>query len=53
MVEKLPLFERFKEKIASIGWKLFLWGNDLTAEDYWQQIYEQEKAHTEHPELFP
>lgn len=33
-----------KQWIASIGFRLFLWGNDTTEEKYWREIYEQEKA---------
>ena len=29
--------------IATIGWKLFIWGSGITEEDYWEAIYEQEK----------
>lgn len=49
---KQTLWEKIKDKIASIGWHLFLWGNDLTKEEYWKQIYEQEKLLKEHPEIF-
>jgi hypothetical protein len=37
----------FKQKIATIGWFLFIWGNDFTEEEYWGQIYEQEKRYHE------
>lgn len=40
---KQTLLERFRQWIASIGWKLFLWGNRTTAEQYWGEIYEQER----------
>lgn len=43
----LPFIPRLKMKIASIGWKLFIWGNDYTEESYWEQIYQQEKAYHE------
>lgn len=47
------LLERIREWIGGIGWRLFLWGMNLTADSYWKQIYEQEKMRQEHPELFP
>lgn len=31
-----------RQWIASIGWKLFIWGNNTTQEEYWKQIQEQE-----------
>lgn len=31
-------------KIGDLGWMLFLWGNETTAEDYWSYVYEQERA---------
>lgn len=33
----------FKNKIASLGWFLFIYFSDTTEEEYWSQIYEQEK----------
>lgn len=43
----LSIKNKIKEFIASVGWRLFLWGNSMTAEEYWSQIYEQEKAYRE------
>jgi len=40
---KETIKEKIKEKIASIGWKMFLWGSNMTDEEYWKSIYEQEK----------
>lgn len=40
---KRTLLSELKQRIASIGFKLFLWGNDTTEEDYWEEIYQQEK----------
>ena len=42
---KQTLKQKIKDIVASIGWRLFLWGNNITAEQYWKQIYEQEKHH--------
>jgi len=41
---KITIIQGLKQWIAGIGWRLFLWGNNTTAEEYWKQIYEQEKA---------
>ena len=41
-MEKQSIYKRFKQLLASIGWKLFIWGNEYTEEEYWQSIYEQE-----------
>jgi|SoiMetStandDraft_2_1073263.scaffolds.fasta_scaffold94811_2 hypothetical protein len=50
---KQTFIDKIKDFIAGMGWQLFLWGNDLTKEEYWNAIYEQEKLHREQPELFP
>ena len=42
-MEKETLKTKFKNWIASIGFKLFLWGTDTTEEWYWEEIYQQEK----------
>lgn len=34
-----------KRKLASIGWKMFIYFNNFTEEEYWEQIYQQEKQH--------
>jgi len=46
----LTILQRIKQVIAEIGWKLFIWGNDFTQEEYWQQIYLQEKPYTNEEE---
>lgn len=38
------IWSRFKSLICSIGWKLFMWGNETTEEEYWEEIYQQEKS---------
>jgi hypothetical protein len=40
---KKQLIDKFKDFISFIGWKMFLWGNDTTEEEYWEEIYQQEK----------
>lgn len=37
--------------IASIGWRLFIWGNQTSEEEYWKQIWEQENNHR--AKMFP
>lgn len=37
------IFFSFKNFVSSIGWRLFIWGLNITEEEYWEQIYEQEK----------
>jgi hypothetical protein len=51
-MSKLTLWDKFRQAIGNLGWTLFLWGNDITAEKYWDMIYMQEKSRLEHPELF-
>ncbi len=41
------LSQKIRMFISNIGWKLFIWGNDFTEEEYWEQIYEQEKSYRE------
>jgi hypothetical protein len=33
-----------KAKVSGLGWRLFMWGYDGLEEDYWREIYEQERA---------
>lgn len=40
---KETIKEKIKSKIADIGWIMFLWGREMTQEEYWQIIYNQEK----------
>jgi len=44
-MKKQNLIERLKTLIGSIGWKLFIWGNGFTQEEYWERIYRQEKEY--------
>jgi len=34
-----------KRNLASIGWKMFIYFNNFTEEEYWNKIYEQEIQH--------
>jgi hypothetical protein len=47
-MEKETIVERIRRFIASIGWKLFIWGNDFTQEEYWGRIYRDEKRYRRH-----
>jgi len=40
---KQHLFQSIKNKISSLGWKMFIWGLGITQEEYWDRIYQQEK----------
>jgi len=35
--------------ISFVGWRLFLYGNQTTQEQYWQEIYHQEKFNIDFP----
>ena len=43
-MKKWSIITRIKMFIAGIGWKLFIWGNNLTEEEYWHSIYLQESS---------
>ncbi len=43
-MEKETLFKRLKVFISGVAWKVFIWGIDLSEDEYWNRIYEQEKA---------
>ncbi len=42
-MSKQNIIDRIKEIIASMAWKVFLWANGFSQEQYWKMIYEQEK----------
>lgn len=44
-MDKLTITARVKQWIASIGFRLFIWGNETTEEEYWEEIYQQEKRY--------
>jgi len=46
-MKKENILEKIKTNIAALGWKIFLWGNTMSQEDYWERIYEQEKYYRE------
>lgn len=41
-MKKSNLIQKIKNKVSSIGWKLFIWGLGISQEDYWERIYQQE-----------
>lgn len=36
--------EKIKGWISGVGWRMFLWGIEKTAEEYWKEIQRQENA---------
>lgn len=42
-MEKRTIIQIIKSYLAGIAFRVFLWGNELTEEQYWKEIYEQEK----------
>lgn len=40
-------FDRIRDLIGSSAWRIFLWSNRMTEEQYWEQIYVQEKNYHE------
>jgi hypothetical protein len=40
---ELSRIKKLKSIISSLGWRLFIWGLGISQEDYWEQIYQQEK----------
>lgn len=40
-MRKEKLLRKLKSKIASIGWKMFLWGNSITQGEYWEKICQE------------
>jgi hypothetical protein len=40
------ILDKFKNWVAGIGWALFLWGSQMTQEEYWQRIARQERERT-------
>ena len=45
------IVERIKQWVAGIGFRLFIWGNDTTEEQYWEEIYQQERVFKQHKSL--
>lgn len=39
----------FKDAIALVGWKMFLWASDTTQEKYWKHIHQQEQFFIDFP----
>ena len=46
-MEKQSVFDKFREWVNSWAWGLFLWSVNMTQEQYWEEIYKQEKRHKE------
>lgn len=39
---KSTLLETIKDWISSIGWKMFIWGINMTEDEYFNSIFKQE-----------
>lgn len=39
------LIEKIKRLVSSIAWPIFLWSISRTAEDYWEDIYREQKLY--------
>lgn len=50
-MKQQSLYKQFKSWLGGIGFRLFLWGNEMTAEEYWEQVYQQEVAHKAYKDL--
>lgn len=50
-MNKETLFDKLRDLIGSLGWKMFLWASEMTEEEYWERLYEHEKMLHEHPEM--
>lgn len=44
----LSIAEKLRSWIGSRAFRAFLWANRTTAEKYWEEVYQIEKAHKEH-----
>ena len=49
---ELAIWEKLKEWIGGIGFDLFIWSNDMTQDQYFKAIYEQEKDRELNPEKY-
>lgn len=47
---KISFFERLRQWIAGMGFKVFLWGNRMSQEEYWREIAEQERVYAAGPQ---
>lgn len=41
------IWDKIKDWIGGIAWGVFLWSCQMTQEQYWEAIYQQEKQHKE------
>lgn len=41
-MKEFTILKKIKMTIASIGFMLFIWGNETTKEKYWNEICDQE-----------
>ena len=45
---KMTLLDKLRDLLGRYGWRIFLWSIEMTEEEYWKEIYEQEKLNLEH-----
>lgn len=45
---KMTLMDKIKDLLGRYAWRIFLWSIETTEEQYWKEIYEQEKLNLEH-----
>jgi hypothetical protein len=43
-MEQESLFDKIREFVGSICWRGLLWALKKTPDEYWTEVYEQEKA---------
>lgn len=46
----LTFWEQVKDLIGTVAWKTFLWSMKMTQEEYWEEVYKNEKAYREKPQ---
>lgn len=39
----ISIFQKIKDFVGAVSFKIFLWSISMTKEEYWNAIYEQEK----------
>lgn len=45
---KMTLIDKIKDMLGRYTWRIFLWSIEMTEEEYWKEIYEQEKLNLDH-----
>lgn len=42
---KLRILDRIRNVVGSIAWKVFLWSIRMTEDEYFEEVYKQEKKY--------